>query len=124
MRDIVYKNLTSLDHHKRDVSLSEAFILNGVKTKTQKHFTYSVRDHAMLHNSQELEDWIKRYASKGPQLKDLSVLKSYDSKAGEEKFEVKIVGNLYVMRDQDIFNVDFVQEFKIDRQGKEIKNDK
>jgi hypothetical protein len=121
---MVFKNLTSQNHHKRDISLSEAFELNGVKTKTQKHFTYFVRDHAILHNPQELEGWIKKYASKGPQLKDLSVVKTYDSKIGEEKFEVKIIGNLYILRDQDMFSIDFIQEFKIDRQGKGLKGHK
>ncbi|MBN2097096.1 MAG: hypothetical protein JW714_01305 [Candidatus Omnitrophica bacterium] len=121
MRDIVFKNLTSTDHHKRDVVLSEAFVLNGVTTKTQKHFTYFVRDHALMHSPEELTEWIKRYASKGPQLKDLSVVKSYDSKVGEEKFEVKIIGNLYVLRDQDIYSVDFIQEFRIDRSGDGLK---
>ena len=124
MRDIVYKNLTSTDHHKRDVSLSEAFMLNGVTTKTQKHFTYFVRDHGLLHSPDELAEWIKKYASRGPQLKDLTVVKSYDSKVGEEKFEVKIIGNLYILRDQDIYNVDFVQEFKIDRSGNDLKRQK
>ncbi len=124
MRDMVFKNLTSQDHQKRDISLSEAFDLNGVRTKTQKHFTYSVHDHATLHNPKELEAWVKQYASKGPQLKNLSVLKSYDSKVGEEKFEVKITGNLYILRDQDMFNIDFIQEFKIDRQGEGLKRHK
>ena len=27
MRDMVFKNLTSQDHHKRDISLSEAFLI-------------------------------------------------------------------------------------------------
>ena len=117
MRDIVFKNMTSIDHYRRDIFLSEAFVEKGVTTKTQKHFVYFIRDHLLLDNSKDLENWLKKYASKGPRLKDLSVLKSLDSKTGEEKFEVKIVGNLYVLREQDIFNVDFTQVFKIDRKG-------
>lgn len=117
MRDIVFKNMTSIDHYRRDIFLSEAFVEKGVTTKTQKHFVYFIRDHLFLDNPKNLENWLKKYASKGPRLKDLSVLKSLDSKTGEEKFEVKIVGNLYVLREQDIFNVDFTQVFKIDRKG-------
>jgi len=121
MRDIVFKNMTSSDHHKRDILLSEAFIRNGVTVKTQKHFTYSVNDHMFLEGSKQLEQWLKKYAGKGPRLKDLSVLKSYDSKTGEERFEVKIIGNLYVLREQDIFNVNFTQVFKINRSGEVLK---
>ena len=124
MRDIMFKNLTTVDHYKRDIFLSESFINNGVTTKTQKHFTYLIRDHALLASPEKLEVWLKKYARKGPRLKDLSVVKSYDSKMGEERFEVKITGNLYVLREQDIFSVDFTQVFKIDRNGEILKGDK
>ncbi|MCQ9208152.1 MAG: hypothetical protein NG712_02105 [Omnitrophica bacterium] len=124
MRDIMFKNLTSLDHHRRDIFLSEDSVQNGVTTKTQKHFIYFIRDHEFLDDPQKLEDWLKSYAGNGPRLKNLSVLKSYDSKTGEEKFEVKIIGNLYILREQDIFNVDFTQIFKIDRKGEILKGQK
>ena len=58
MRDILFKNLTSLDHHRRDIFLSEQFIQQGVTTKTEKHFIYSVRDHAYLNSPGKLEAWI------------------------------------------------------------------
>ena len=121
MRDILFKNLTSLDHHRRDIFLSEVFMHHGVATKTQKHFVYFIRDHLFLDSPEKLEAWLKKYASKGPHLKNLSVLKSYNSQIGEEKFEVKIAGNLYVLQEQDIFNVDFTQIFKIDRKGEDLK---
>lgn len=121
MRDMLFKNMTSLDHHKRDVILSEAFTNNGVEVKTQKHFTYSIDDYVSLSSPQQLETWLKKYAGQGPRLRDLSVLKSYDSKAGEEKFEVQITGNIYVLREQDIFNVNFTQIFKVDRKGETLK---
>lgn len=121
MRDILYKNLTSLDHHQRDIFLSEAFVQDGVNIKTEKHFIYSVRDHALLDKPEKLKVWVEKYASEGPRLKDLSVLKSYDSKAGEERFEVRITGELYILREQDIFNIDFMQIFKIDRKGEPLK---
>lgn len=121
MRDILFKNLTSLDHHRRDIFFSESFAYKGVTTKTQKHFIYLIQDRQLLDKPEKLESWIKKYAGKGPHLKNLSVLKSYDSKVGEEKFEVKIAGNLYILREQDIFNVDFTQIFKIDRKGEKLK---
>jgi len=121
MRDIIFKNLTSLNHQQRDILLSEHIVQHGVTTRTQKHFIYSVCDRTFLDKPQKLQTWIKKYAGKGPRLKNLSVLKSYDGKAGEERFEVKITGNLYVLREQDIFNVDFTQVFKINRKGESLK---
>lgn len=121
MRDIVFKNMTSLDHHSRDVLLSEAFVRDGVIVKTQKHFTYSISDHNCLKTPEQLKVWLKKYTSHGPRLKDLSVTKSHDSKSGEEKFEVKVEGNLYVLRQQDVFNVNFTQVFKINRRGQTPK---
>lgn len=121
MRDILFKNSTSLDCQRRDILLSEHFMRKGVTVDTQKHFIYSIRDHAILADPQALEVWIKKYVSKGPHLKSLSVLKNYNSKLGIESFEVKIAGNLYVLREQDIFNVDFTQIFKIDRKGESLK---
>jgi len=124
MRDILNKNLTSMDNQRRDIFLSEQFVQQGVTTKTEKHFIYSVRDHAYLNSPDKLQAWIKRYANKAPRLRNLTVVKNLDSKIGEEKFEVKIVGNLYVLRDQDIFSVDFTQVFKIDRKGDKLKGHK
>lgn len=124
MRDILFKNLTSQDHYKRDIFLSESFMHKGVMTKTQKHFIYFIRDHELLSKPEKLPVWLKKYAQKGPRLKSLSVLKTINSKIGEEKFEVKIVGNLLVLRNQDIFNVDFTQVFKINRHGDVLKEKK
>ena len=121
MRDILYKNLTSQDHHRRDIFLSETFVQHGVTTMTQKHFIYPVQGHSFIDKPAKLQAWIKKFAGKGPRLKDLSVLKTYDSKMGEEKFEVKIMGNLYVLREQALYNVDFTQVFKIDRRGENLK---
>ena len=113
--------MTSSDRHRRDVVFSEAFTRNGVTVRTQKHFTYSIDDHTFLTSPQQLETWLKKYSGQGPRLRDLSVLKSYDSKAGVERFEVQIVGNLYILREQDIFNVNFKQIFKINRKGEALK---
>lgn len=121
MRDILFKNLTANNHHKRDIFLSEDFEQNGVITKTEKHFIYLIRDHTVLNSPEELEAWLKEHVDKGPRLKGLSVLKKYDSKIGEERFEVKIEGNLYVLREQDIFSVEFNQLFMIDRRGENLK---
>lgn len=121
MRDILFKNITSLDHHRRDIFLSEVYVNNGIATKTQKHFIYFVRDHVLLDDPKKLKIWFKKYGNKGPCLRDLSVFKSYDSKIGEEKFEVRIAGTIYVFRNKDIFNVDFTQIFKIDRRGESLK---
>ena len=90
MRDILFKNLTSLDHQRRDIFFSESFVYNGVTTKTQKHFIYSIRDHVFLNNPEKLQDWVKKYTQKGPRLKDLSVLKNYNSKFGEERFDLVV----------------------------------
>ena len=121
MRDILFKNLTSIDHQRRDIFMSEQLVQDGVITRTQKHFIYSVCGRTFLDKPEKLQTWIKKYAGKGPRLKDLSVIKTYDSKAGEERFEVKIAGNLYILREQDIFNVDFTQVFKINRKGESLK---
>jgi len=121
MRDILFKNLTTSDRHRRDIFLSECSEQHGVTTKTQKHFIYYIRDHSFLGNSEKLGVWLKKYAGKGPHLKNLSVLKNYDSKTGEESFEVKLAGHLYVLREQDIFDVDFTQIFKIDRKGEALR---
>ena len=121
MRDILFKNLTSMNHLKRDITLSEAFMDQGVATKTKKHFIYFVHDHALVNSLDKVKDWIDKYASKGPRLKNLAVMKRYNSNLGEENFEVKIEGNLYVLREQEIFNIDFTQVFTVDRKGSSLK---
>lgn len=121
VHDIVFKNSTSMDHSRRDVIMSEAYTQDGVMTKTLKHFVYLIKDHAFLNTPMKLQSWLKKYTKKGPRLKNLTVVKSFNGKLGEEKFEVQIAGNLYILREQDIFNVDFTQVFKINRRGDKLK---
>ncbi len=122
MHDIVFKHLSSNDHQRRDILLAEAFDQDGIVVRTLKHFVYLIRDHALLNTPTKLQDWLKRYAKQGPKLRNLSVLKSYNSALGEEKFEVQIAGTLYILREQDIFNIDFNQTFKINRRGEKLKH--
>lgn len=123
MHDILFKNSTSLDHQRRDVFLSEDFVEDGIITKSQKHFVYFVREHLCLENQEKVVDWLKNYGhTNKPCLKSLTVFKSYNSKVGEEKFEVKIVGNLHVLYEHQVFNVDFIQIFKVIRKDRKIKN--
>lgn len=123
MHDILFKNSTSLDHQRRDIFLSEAVVEDGIITKSQKHFVYFVREHLQLESQEKVVEWLNNYGHmKKPCLKSLNVFKSYNSKVGEERFEVKIVGNLHVLYECQVFNVDFIQIFKIVRKDRELQH--
>ncbi len=99
MRDLVFKNLTSFDHHKRVVASSEVADRKGVRSVIRRHMICLVREVA------------------GPDAPRpapfLSVLKKRDTKSQQEEFFCRVKGSLLVISQGKMQLIIFMHTLKI-----------
>ena len=83
MRDLLFKNLTSLEHKRKIIASSEISDKEGVHSVIRRHFIYMVKEV----KSQELEK----------PLPYLYVEKIRNTKEQKQKFFCKIKGSVYAI---------------------------
>lgn len=99
MRDLLFRNLTSVDNHRKVLSSSEIVDKEGVRTIVHRHFVYFVRE--VDEQPQTLE---QPY---------LAVLKERNTKLKYERFYCRMKGSLVVKRNDKIFKINFMHSLKI-----------
>ena len=99
MRDLLFKNLTSTDNHRKVLSSSEIVDKEGIRTIVHRHFVYFVRE--MDKQPETLE---QPY---------LSVIKERNTKLRYERFYCRMKGTLVVKRNEKIYKINFMHSLKI-----------
>ena len=101
MRDMVFKNLTSVDKRKRVLWASETINEDGILTKIHKYLIYIIKEVSRedVHKTDKPEIFIQKY---------------HDTKEKTEKFHIKIKGGVYCMNKEKSFFVIFCHTLKID----------
>ncbi|MDP3143630.1 MAG: hypothetical protein Q8N14_06850 [Candidatus Omnitrophota bacterium] len=100
MRELLYKNLTSLEKGRRILAISEESQKNGFLTRTSRKFIYMIKDTENLRESLTAPVF--------------HIFKIRDSKNRKERFVFKVKGNFFVVNDQKVRLVYFCHSFKID----------
>ena len=114
MREVVYRNLTSLSSRKKDVFLQEVFEKDGIIARTERRSLYFVKDILHLDQPGDLQDWIAKQGDVGMVSKrQFHIFKQHIDSAGEDKLICKILGNFYAVVDNSVYMVAFLQSFKI-----------
>lgn len=111
MRDIVLKAMTSQDHMNRRLSFKEATEEHGASIKVEKDWSYSIKSVSPYAENSNLKP-----------KKDVSICKTHNTKTGEDKFEYKITGDLFVINHNRIFSIEFSYYFSIDSILMSVKN--
>ena len=76
MREVVFKNLTSINSRKKDIFLKEVFERDGVVAKTERRCFYFIKDIKHLGSDEELQKWLASQGdSKGANKRQLHILK-------------------------------------------------
>lgn len=100
MRDVLFRNLTSLDRKRKILASSEIFDKSGVRTVVRKHFVYMVK---------ELPLDLK-FEKQPPYL---FVLKVKNTKEKVEKFFCRIKGSVYAISQDKAYLINFTHSLKI-----------
>jgi hypothetical protein len=99
MRDLLYRNMTSLDKKRRIIATSEILDKEGLHRVIHRHFVYIVKEIPKEDTSKP-----KPY---------LYVLKIRNNKEQKEKFFCRIKGSMYLAQDNKLFLIVFTHSLKI-----------
>lgn len=100
MRELLYKNLTSVEKGRKVLSIIEESQKNGFFTRTSRRFIYMIKESANLRESLVAPTFY--------------ILKIHDSKNHKERFLFKVKGNFFVVNNSQVRIVYFCHSFKID----------
>ena len=99
MREILFKNMTSIEKRRKAISISEHSEDKDCKTFVRKSFIYMVTPEVRV------EQTI-------PQ-PEIHIRKAYNTKTKEEKFSFRIKGFFYIAKDGCFLKVSFCHRLRI-----------
>ncbi len=99
MRDLFYKNLTSLDRGRKIIASSEVVDKEGIHSVVHRHFAYIIKQ-------------VPAASSEKPK-PYLYVLKEINSKEKRERFFCKIKGSIVIVHNGKILLVTFVHTLRV-----------
>ena len=114
MRELIYKNLTTLAAKKRDISIEEITEKNGLTSSTKRRSIYFVRGVHKVRSKEELQTWIeKRKCNANINRKFFHILRDCSSKNHKDKLMCKMRGSFYLISGASVYNIVFIHAIKI-----------
>ena len=114
MREVTFKNLTSLTSMKKDIVLKEVFEKDGVLAKTERRCFYFIRRIDRLSEENTLDKWIASQGAGGsPNSRRFHILKEHSDATNEDKVICRIEGEFFAVVNMNIFTIGFLHYFKV-----------
>lgn len=114
MREVLFKNLTSVHSRKKDILLKEVFERDGVVARTERRSFYFIKNVTHLDTDEELKKWVgSREGGEEPVKRHFHIMREHNDAQGIDKFICKIIGIFYAVVDRDIYTIAFMHSFKI-----------
>jgi hypothetical protein len=113
MREILFKDLTSIASRKKDIFLKEVFERDGVVAKTERRCFYFIKDVLSVDGPDRLQEWLNSQNETPPVKKrHFYILKEHSDSLGEDKVICKIAGTFYAIAGQNVYTIAFLHSFK------------
>ena len=114
MREILFKNLTSLNSRKKDIFLKEVFEKDGVVAKTERRCFYFIKDIKHLETDEELQKWIAGQGEPNSlNRRQFHIMKEHNDAHLEDKIICKILGTFYAVINRSVYAIGFMHSFKV-----------
>lgn len=114
MREVLFKNLCSVQAHKKDILLKEVFERDGVTARTERRSFYFIKNIMHLASEEELNRWVNAQDGKNePVKRHFHILKEHSDMLGVDKFMCKIFGTFFAVVDHDVYTIAFLHSFKV-----------
>ena len=114
MREVIFKNLTSLTSRKKDIVLKEVFEKDGVLAKTERRCFYFIRRIDRLSDGNTLDKWIASQGSgNSPNTRRFHILKNHNDVGNEDKVICRIEGEFFAVVNMTIYTIGFLHYFKV-----------
>ena len=120
MREVIFKNLTSLASRKKDIVLKEVFEKDGVLAKTERRCFYFIRRIDRLNDENTLDKWVaSQGTASSPNTRRFHILKEHNDAMNEDKVICRIEGELFAVVNMNIYTIGFLHYFKV-RFGRKV----
>lgn len=106
MREIVVRNLTSSDWHKRDCVVTELVKQGDFATRIMRRCTYRVESRTALPSVDDSVLWAQRALDPLPP-RQVFVTKDLNPDTGGERVVYKVLGHFYVVWGRDLLCVGY-----------------
>jgi hypothetical protein len=115
MREVIFKDLTSVLSRKKDISLREVFVKDGVTAKTERRCFYLIKDIKQLGGQDELQKWLDSNAATTEKVtgRQFHIMKEHSDSLGEDKVMCKICGTFYAVVNNCVYTIGFLHSFKV-----------
>ena len=114
MREVVFKNLTSIHSRKKDIFLKEVFERDGVVAKTERRCFYFIKDIQHLGSDEKLQKWLALQGdTKEVNKRQFHILKEHNDAHLEDKIICKILGTFYAVINKSVYTIGFMHSFKV-----------
>ena len=114
MREVVFKNLTSINSIKKDIFLKEVFEKDGIMAKTERRCFYFIKDIKYLESDGALQKWLSEQGDlKAVNKRQFHILKEHNDAHSEDKIICKILGTFYAVLNRSVYTIGFMHSFKV-----------
>jgi hypothetical protein len=114
MREVVFKNLTSVNSRKKDIFMQEVFEKDGVIAKTERRCFYYIKDVTHLDKPEDLQKWLSAQNEAGiMNRRQFYIYKEHSDIVGEDRLLCKILGTFYAIVDQSVYTIAFLHSFRV-----------
>jgi len=114
MREVIFKNLTSISSRKKDIFLKEVFEKDGVVAKTERRCFYFIKDIKHLNTEEELQRWINVQGDlTSLNRRQFHIMKEHNDCNFVDKIVCKILGTFYAVINKSVYTIGFMHSFKV-----------
>jgi len=113
MRELLFKNLTSGNAHRRDLFISEMVTQGNVVIRTQRRSVYFVKNCTKVKDVSNLDELKKLNDNGELKKRHFYVIKKHNNQTGEDGLFCKVRGFLYVVVGNSVYLIEFINAFKI-----------
>jgi hypothetical protein len=114
MREVLFKNMTSLQSKKKDTLLQEIFEKDGVLAKTERRYFYFIKEIAYVDSDKSMEEWVSEKNLAEPAKKrHFYIMKEHSDTSGTDKLVCKVAGTFYAIVGRMVYTIAFLHAFKV-----------
>ena len=112
---MLFRNNTSQDKKRRELSISEVTEKEGVVKRIVLRCTYYVNKQTRISQPVDIEKLVKKgIDGDKPNFREFHIIRTHDSRLHEDKFIWKVDGNLFVIVRGNIFSISFTHSFEVE----------
>ena len=114
MREVLFKDLTSINARKKDIFMKEVFERDGITAKTQRRCFYLIKDIRQLEGEKDLQNWLdSNNGSHDEYKRQFHIMKEHNDAHSEDKIICKILGTFYAVINKTVYTIGFLHSFKV-----------